>query len=244
MRRILDLTVRPPAEGLALDESLLRCVGSGAGAESVFRAWIDDRAVVVGRSQRASEEANLERCAREGIPVISRISGGGAVVHHPGNLNLTLVHPRPSSIGTVAAVYERFGSVVTGALGRLGIPVVSRGNDLLSPTGAKVGGAAQARRRGLLWHSTLLLFADRIPMEQLLSALQPGYAPSRVASRPSPTTTLDALAPSLPSPEEIARSIGSAFAEALGEPLRSSDYTEEERQWARLRRAALEERSS
>ncbi|NLP12017.1 hypothetical protein GX408_16585 [bacterium] len=46
-------------------------------------------AVVVGYSQQPAVEVHVDRCRREGIPVMRRRGGGGAVVLMPGILCLT-----------------------------------------------------------------------------------------------------------------------------------------------------------
>jgi len=226
MRCILDLTACEPAYGLAVDEALLR--QSSAGAIPVFRAWINRRAVVFGRSQIAAEEADLDACRRLGIPVLRRISGGGAVVHHPGNLNLTLIVPGRDRLGAVLDTFEFLGSIVATVLTLLGVPIISRGNALMTHEGRKLGGAAQARRHAVLWHTTLLLHADTIPMEALLRALRPDYHPSRVASRPSPTTTLAELSEEPVAAQRLASEVAAAFAVALHERHTPSALTAEE----------------
>jgi len=238
MRCILDLTPCEPAYGLAVDEALLH--PSPARAIPVFRAWINRRAVVFGRSQIGAEEADLEACRSLGIPVLRRISGGGAVVHHPGNLNLTLVVPGRDRLGAVLDTFEFLGGIVAAALTPLGVSIVSRGNALMTHDGRKLGGAAQARRHGVLWHTTLLLQADTIPMEALLRALRPDYHPSHVASRPSPTTTLAELLEEPVAPQWIASEVAAAFAVALHERHTPSALTAEEAAWAFARAAAGE----
>jgi len=238
MRRIIELTPAAPALGLAVDEALLRFA---EGHGPTVRAWINEWAVVVGRSQIASEEADLAACATKNIPVLQRISGGGAVVHHRGNLNLSVVAAGWGQGHGVARTFDVLGGAVAAALRGMGLPVMHAGSDLLAADRRKIGGGAQARRRGVLWHTTLLIDRDTIPMASLLLAMRPGYRPSRVASRPTPTVTVTELLGRSPSIEQIAVEATAALAKALQEKPQAGALADEEAAWALRRAAALAE---
>ncbi|MEW6486848.1 MAG: lipoate--protein ligase family protein, partial [Thermodesulfobacteriota bacterium] len=68
-----------------LDQDLLARAQEGQGP--LVRVW-EPRApaVVLGRSNRAEREADLGACAADGVPVLRRRGGGGAVVLAPGCL--------------------------------------------------------------------------------------------------------------------------------------------------------------
>ena len=53
--------------------------------------WVPKKLIIVlGRSNEASKELHLERCRRDGITILRRYGGGGAVVLHPGCLIISL----------------------------------------------------------------------------------------------------------------------------------------------------------
>jgi lipoate-protein ligase A len=198
LRLIRDLTPTLPAEGLALEEAILEHVYQGG--MDTLRFWVNGRAVVIGRSQAAASEVDLAQARQLDIPVLRRISGGGAVYHYPGNLNLSLFLADARSLGTVIGTFSLLGKAITSALSPLGIDASVRENNLFI-AGKKIGGAAQARRKtALLYHTTLLVALDTIPMERLLLAMRPGYTSTRVLSRPYATTTLTEIVPSLTLP--------------------------------------------
>src|SRR5215813_9500173 len=93
VRMLLSLSVRlittspdSAAENLALDEILL------AQREETLRFWECSRPVVVlGRSGRARGQIRMEACEADGVDVLRRCSGGGAVVLGPGCLNYSFV---------------------------------------------------------------------------------------------------------------------------------------------------------
>jgi lipoate-protein ligase A len=193
MRLCLDLEARDAAVGLAIDEALLESVRNGG--EDTIRVWVSNRAVILGRSQSAAAECDREAAVRLAIPIVRRLSGGGAVYHYPGNLNVTVTLADSRRFGTVEGAFARFGeSLATGLRGGLGATVDAHGR-MLVVGDRKVSGAAQARRgKAILIHGTVLVWPDTVEMAAVLRALRPGYAPQSTPSRPHPTTTLsDAL---------------------------------------------------
>ena len=57
----------------------------------VFFLWQNSPAVVVGSYQNICREVHVETLRKLGIPVVSRISGGGTVYHGLGNVNYTYI---------------------------------------------------------------------------------------------------------------------------------------------------------
>ena len=214
IRVIRTLPPSAPAFGIALDEALLET--TKREDIDILRMWVNDRAVVIGRSQAAKDEADLEAAEKLGIPVIRRISGGGAVYHYSGNLNISLYLTDARRLGGVVDAFQRMGKAISFGLHKLGVNAKSAGNELLI-NGAKIGGAAQARRgRSLLYHTTLLVHPDSIPMKQLLLALRPGYRPSRVPSRPRRTMSISEAMGHDFRIEDIADAIEAAIISFLG----------------------------
>ena len=198
LRLIRNLTPTLPAKGLALEEAILEHVCQGG--MDTLRFWVNERAVVIGRSQAVASEVDLAQAQRLTIPVLRRISGGGTVYHYPGNLNLSLFLADAHLFGTVIGTFSLLGEAITSALSPLGIDASIRDNNLFIAD-KKIGGAAQARRgTALLYHTTLLVSPNTIPMERLLLAMHSGYTSMRVPSHPHATTTLTEIVPSLTLP--------------------------------------------
>jgi lipoate-protein ligase A len=75
--------------GFPLDEDLLERV-PGSAPFSV-RTWEPDRvAVVLGRGNSLEREVRQEACGTDGVPVLRRLGGGGAVVLSPGCVVVSL----------------------------------------------------------------------------------------------------------------------------------------------------------
>lgn len=210
MRVLLDLGFRDPALNLALEEAIL----DGVRRELVpptLRIWRNPRCVVVGRGQKPEEEVDLELARRWRIRVVVRPSGGGTVYHHPRNLLFSLFLPLTGKWRSVKESQEELTGLLAEAIRRrFNLPVEAKEGSLFVD-GRKISGSAQLRRGALLHHGTLLLSSDVIPMEKVLRALQPGYSPSGVPSRPAPVTDLSTLLGREVSLEEGVRLVLDAF---------------------------------
>src|SRR5262245_61334976 len=146
---------------LARDWQLFQSVESGT-SEHLFRIWdVKDPVVVAGRSNRLEDWVNLDACRRDGVPVVRRFSGGGAVVLGPGCVNyavaISLVS-RPELADVGASLCFVLQHIVN-AFGLEGLAVAPPSD--LALDGRKVSGNAQRRgRRAMLQHGTILYDFD------------------------------------------------------------------------------------
>ena len=215
IRIIRDVTLSDPAFGIALEEVLLETARKDG--VNTIRLWRNGRAVVIGRSQEIESEVDLDEVNKCGIPVIRRISGGGAVYHYPGNLNISVYLRDGRQVGGVMEAFHRLGGAIAAGLRALGINI-QVGTDRYMLHGKKVGGAAQARRgTALLYHSTLLVYPDVIPMDRFLRAARPGYRTSGVPSRPYPTASISTIIERKVRLEEIVDALTTGLVGLFGE---------------------------
>jgi lipoate-protein ligase A len=148
-----------PEEHLARDRQLFEEIEQGR-AEYGWRLWETDApAVVLGRFGRAREEVFQAQCERDRVPIVRRVSGGGAVVLGRGCLNFALAVRLQSEHFDVARSFEIILGGLAAALGVEGLSIEG-GTDLVV-AGRKVSGHAQRRgRRALLHHGTFLYDFD------------------------------------------------------------------------------------
>lgn len=153
-----------------------------------FLVYRNAPSVVVGRNQNALAEADVLFTLTSGIPVLRRISGGGAVYHDLGNVNYAFIGPERE---TGRRSFEDFLGPVVVFLRSLGIPAQQDGRSDLGIGGLKISGNAQCRRRGkILHHGTLLFDADLSLLERALRPQRTPYADKAVASVRRPVTNI------------------------------------------------------
>lgn len=138
---------REPAMQLALDQACAEAMAAG-GLRPMVRFWQWDRsAVVIGRFQSLHSEVNVEQAAAEGVTVVRRITGGGAMFAEPQSvITYSLIAPLDFVAGVDAEEsYRICDGWVMAALNGMGIDARYQPiNDIASQAG-KIGGAAQRR---------------------------------------------------------------------------------------------------
>lgn len=162
MLRIVTSTLTCPFKNCALEHFFFSTITEGV----LLMLWQNDKAVMIGRNQTLHAECDHRFCQQHGIPVVRRLSGGGAVYHDLGNSNYSLQMP-------VADFYDLDvgGRLLLRMLQRKGHHDVgiSPRHDLLS-TGGKVSGSAYRIARGRAYqHGTLLRFLDKDAMQRALT---------------------------------------------------------------------------
>lgn len=142
--------------GHPLDEDLLERVQAGDPPQ--VRVW-EPRAVaaVLGRSNRAAREVDLAACTRDGVPVLRRRGGGGAVVLAPGCLVASLTRPviRPLAVGTHLEEAGEF--LARAVLDASGVLLERRGTGDLCAGDRKVAGSSAFCGRGVFFYQASLL---------------------------------------------------------------------------------------
>ena len=59
--------------------------------EDFFLLWQNEPCIVIGRNQNAADEINGDYVSTRSLPVVRRMTGGGAVYHDRGNLNFSFI---------------------------------------------------------------------------------------------------------------------------------------------------------
>ncbi len=237
-RLLPDDGERDAATNLAVDEAIARRVAADSGAATpVLRLWRSDRSVVVGRFQVAAAEVDAAAAAALGAPVLRRFTGGGAVWHDPGNLNVTVV-VRPEDALFLAdpelrhlpGIYRLVLDPLAAAVRALGVSDATTTERDLVATGGKLSGvAAWLGGRVLLVHGTLLVDADLDALRRACAG--PGAAGNlrweRTRSRRAAVTSLAVelarAGVAVPVPAAVDAAVVSAFGAADAGPSALTD---------------------
>lgn len=183
--RLVPEVARAPMLNMALDEVLTERVASGARPPTL-RIWgWEAPCVVLGRFQSVRNEVDEAAAAEHGVEIVRRISGGGAMFIQPtGAITWSIYAPESLARGlSFAESYRLFDAWAVDALRELGIDAwYAPLNDITSAAG-KIGGAAQARRRGaVLHHTTMAYEMDLALMSQVLRVGKEKLSDKGVAS--------------------------------------------------------------
>ncbi|CFX18309.1 Lipoyltransferase/lipoate-protein ligase [Syntrophomonas zehnderi OL-4] len=162
-----------PYFNLALEEYLLM---NEFDLNDYFLLWQDRPVVVVGRNQNTLEEINLEAIRSQGVEVVRRLSGGGAVYHDEGNLNFTFI---VNDENRSAFDFARFTEPVIETLDKMGIKAENSGRNDITIAGKKFSGNAQCRFKHRLLHHGTLMFDCRI--EDMVKVLN--VSPDKIVSK-------------------------------------------------------------
>jgi lipoate-protein ligase A len=212
-------SIGPPVEDLAREAWLME--GAAESRVSVVLTSWKGPVVVLGYAQKP-EEADLDWCRAEGVPVLRRLTGGTGVIHR-GDLGVGLFLPQDHPWATgVVSLYGRFLDILGPVLRSLGSGVsrlaepghasrvrspicfLDQLSDTLAIDGRKAVGCAQTRRRGsVLIHAAVLLGVEVDLYEKVF-----GVPAERVRA---------GLAPALPGADW--RRVGDAIVEGLAESL-------------------------
>ncbi|KAL3990727.1 Biotin/lipoate A/B protein ligase family protein [Acanthocheilonema viteae] len=154
-------------ENLAFEEWLLRNYKSDEEDESLL-IWSNKPAVVIGRHQNPWLEADLNYLKSNNIELARRHSGGGAVYHDLGNLNISILtsqqrHDRKTNLRMIAeALSQEFN---------IKVEPNNRDDLWLQPGQRKISGtAARIVRQVAYHHLTLLVNVDIAILKRSLSS--------------------------------------------------------------------------
>ena len=147
-------------ENLAREAVLTSCAAPG---ELILFLWQNEKTVVIGKNQNAWKECRFESLNRDGGALVRRMSGGGAVFHDLGNLNVSFcVSKQEEDI-------PRQTRVILNALGSLGVQASQSGRNDLEIEGKKFSGHASYQLgANCCHHATLMLQVDQEALEKYL----------------------------------------------------------------------------
>ncbi len=129
--------------------------------------WINEPSVIIGKHQNAYAEINYPFVRKKNIPVIRRISGGGAVYHDAGNVNFSFIS-RTTKSNQVD--FGRFTSIIVNFMQSLGIEAnVGKRNSLFIGDKKFSGHAEHLFHDKVLHHGTILINSDLLTLQNSIT---------------------------------------------------------------------------
>ncbi|MBG9988728.1 lipoate--protein ligase [Aerococcaceae bacterium DSM 111176] len=136
--------------------------------EPILLFYINKPSIIIGRNQNTIEEVNQPYIEENGIQVVRRMSGGGAVYHDLGNFSFCFIKDDDGSFRD----FKSFTEPVIQALHTMGATeaeLLGR-NDLLIDGKKFSGNAMYAKNGRMTAHGTILFDAD---LDEVNNALKP-----------------------------------------------------------------------
>ena len=156
--------ITDPQINLAIEEYALKNLDIN---ETYLLFYINEPSIIIGKNQNTIEEINTEYVEGNGIKVVRRLSGGGAVYHDLGNLNFSFI---TKDDGESFHNFRKFTEPVVAALKKLGVNAELSGRNDIEVGGRKISGNAQFSTKGRMFsHGTLMLNSE---IENMVSALK------------------------------------------------------------------------
>ena len=203
---------------MALDEF---CLENIVREEPYFYLWRNRPSVIIGLNQNAYSEVNLPYLRANGINLVRRVTGGGAVYHDLQNLNYTIVGlsltPQP----------------IVDALHRLGVPAELSGRNDIFVEGRKVSGYAR-RVSGCqeIIHGTLMYDVDLETLTHVLDTPGSKLQAKGIGSVRSRVANLREYLPGFSTLDELQAALQEILADGDGVIELSEDQLSEVRKMA------------
>ncbi len=194
--RLFIETSTDPCHNLAVEETLFNSL-----TDDCFYLWRNQPSAIIGRNQEILAEVDIDYALTHDIPVTRRITGGGAVYHDLGNINVSYIFNCDDE--NFDDKVGQFLDLFIAYLHSLGLkPLLTGRNDICvydaQGNMRKISGTAMTQKgnRGL-FHLCLLFDGDMDVMEKVLTPSAEKLASKGVASVRSRTINVKRLQPQL-----------------------------------------------
>lgn len=157
--------ITDPRINLAIEEYVLKEMDIEQDSFLLF--YINEPSIIIGKNQNTVEEVNTEFVDANGIHVVRRLSGGGAVYHDLGNLNFSFL---TKDDGESFRNFAKFTEPVIEALAKMGVTAELKGRNDILVDDKKVSGNAQFATKGRMFSHGTLMFDTEI--ERVVKALK------------------------------------------------------------------------
>lgn len=217
--RLVELETHSAKENMAIDEAVMLSVKDGLAPPTLRLYRWKPSAVSIGTFQSMNEEVDVVYCEKNGIDMVRRLTGGGAVYHdYDGEVTYSVIVPKGHRVAPfdIQESYKILCGGVISALEIFGLeaefcPI----NDVIVE-GRKISGNAQTRRHScVLQHGTTLLDLNIETMFSILKVDPEKISDKLVTDVKQRVVSLRQLLDEDVSIEELSEALKTGFSQAL-----------------------------
>ena len=229
--RVIDTGVRDGRRQIAFDQALIDLHRAGSVPDTI-RFLRFPRTVLIGRHQALSREIRLDHCRREGIGIVRRITGGGAIYFDETQIGWELyLHKRDVGTADMQAISRRICHAAATAISALGVDARYRPRNDIEVDGRKISGTGGAfDGDALLFQGTLLIDFDVEKMLRVLRISAEKLSDKAIATARERVANLKELLGRAPDPAQVRRNITEAFESEFDVEFGEGDLTLSEHQ--------------
>lgn len=228
--RVIDTGIRDGRRQIAFDQALIDARKAGAIPDTIRFLRFPPTALI-GRHQALSKEVRVAYCEANGIGLVRRITGGGAIYFDEGQLGWSLVFDRATlGIASLGDLAREICEAAAAGLSKLGVDARYRPRNDIEVGGRKISGTGGFFDEDTLFYQgTVLVDMDPARMIAALNVPEAKLAKRRLDSAAQRVVTLKELLGTAPDIATVQDALLQGFAERLGiRPERGEITTHEE----------------
>ncbi len=229
--RVLDTGVLEGRLNIAIGQAIIEARQRGEVPDTLRFLRFPPTALV-GRHQALGQELNLEYCRKNGIGIVRRITGGGAIFMDPGLLGWELAfHRRTLGVKSLPELTREICQAAAEGISRTGVIAKFRPRNDIEVDGRKISGTGGFFDGDtLFFQGTVLVDMDPQTMTSALRIPEAKLARHKLDSAAQRVVTLrELLGDETPGLKAIQESLTGAFSDRFNLQMIPGELTDAER---------------
>jgi lipoate-protein ligase A len=232
--RVLDTGVLEGRLNIAIGQAVIEARQAGRVPDTLRFLRFPPTALV-GRHQALGQEIDLDYCREQGIGVVRRITGGGAIFMEPGLLGWELAIERKTlGVSSLPELTQEICEAAAEGISRLGVTARYRPRNDIEVDGRKISGTGGFFDGDILFYQgTVLVDMNPQVMVSALRVPQAKLAKRQLDSAAQRVVTLrELLGDETPELPRIQEALAAAFAQRFGLQVLRDELSPAEREQA------------